>query len=204
MLSNEVAAMQQHLSFHILGVLSVCSVWGFAARLIWEQTVWTWAHGAQMIGFQLLHGGGILLVISVLLSLFWPAAALRATVTRTSPGSTATRVLLAAYVSGFLLLFVPYGFWIRTFIYKFSPEQSVALMIYASADGDATTVKAFLRRGVDVNASQGGSNALQAAAIQGRIDMMELLVASGADIKSVNMGFEETRRSVLRLNERMK
>jgi hypothetical protein len=157
-----------------------------------------------MIGFELLHGGGMLLVFAAFVSLLWPVATVIAAAVRRSLGSTATKVLLATYVVGLALMCLPYGFWIRTFIHKFSPAQSVSLMIHASADGDVSTVRAFLRRGVDVNASHEGSNALQAAAIQGRIELMELLVASGADIKSVNLAFEEVRRSVQRLNERTK
>lgn len=27
----------------------------FAARVLWEKTVWTWSRGPQMIGFSLMH-----------------------------------------------------------------------------------------------------------------------------------------------------
>jgi hypothetical protein len=27
----------------------------FAARIMWEKTVWTWARGPQMVGFSLMH-----------------------------------------------------------------------------------------------------------------------------------------------------
>ena len=46
-----------------------------SARLIWEQTVWTWERGPQMVGFSLAHGPGAILFIFPLLLLLgetWP------------------------------------------------------------------------------------------------------------------------------------
>jgi hypothetical protein len=42
----------------ISGVLVFMGSAILAARLIWEQTVWTWERGPQMVGFSLAHGPG--------------------------------------------------------------------------------------------------------------------------------------------------
>src|SRR5262245_6235141 len=55
-----------------LGAPAIACAWLLATRLVWEQTVWTWKRGEQMVGFSLMHSGvGALLVLAVIASTVW-------------------------------------------------------------------------------------------------------------------------------------
>jgi hypothetical protein len=41
----------------------------FAARILWEKTIWTWSRGPQMVGFALWHIHPALAVVGTLCSL---------------------------------------------------------------------------------------------------------------------------------------
>src|SRR5580700_7517676 len=45
-----------------------------AGRLTWEQTVWTWERGPQMVGFSLAHGPAAILLLVPFLLVLWTAA----------------------------------------------------------------------------------------------------------------------------------
>jgi hypothetical protein len=50
----------------------------FAARILWEKTVWTWSRGPQMVGFSLMHIHpfiAILGMVSCLTVMVWLFAA---------------------------------------------------------------------------------------------------------------------------------
>src|SRR6478736_8674179 len=49
-------------------------------RLTWEQTVWTWQQGPQMVGFSLAHGGGAVLLLFPLLLIIWTVVVIVLTV----------------------------------------------------------------------------------------------------------------------------
>lgn len=38
----------------------------FAARVLWEKTVWTWSRGPQMVGFSLMHIHPMFAIIGML------------------------------------------------------------------------------------------------------------------------------------------
>ena len=170
-----------------LGIPSIAVVWLLASRLVWEQTVWTWERGAQMVGFSLMHSGlGALLVLAVYASLAWPILALIVAAIRRSIGSKKIVTMLAMYSLGWALLLAPYGFWQRIFIGKFTPTQAIELMTYAAATGDLRTVRAFLDTGVSVNAQGRDGTALHAAAVQAELEVMEYLISRGAEVNAVN------------------
>jgi hypothetical protein len=174
-------------TLNILAIPAVLIVWLLALRLAWEQTVWTWERGTQMVGFQLMHSGsGLLLILCVYASLLWAAATIIAALFNRSLGSYAVRAMFAAYVVGWALICTPYGAWQRLFIWKFTSEQSVDLMTYAAAVGDLSTVKAFLKRGIDINAQGDQGTALHAAALNGELEVIKFLIAQGADINVLN------------------
>jgi hypothetical protein len=170
-----------------LGSPALASIWLLATRLVWEQTVWTWERGAQMVGFSLVHSGlGGLLLLAAMSSLLWPVAVLIAAVVVKGFGGRRVPLMLGAYALGLVLLALPYGFWQRLFIWKFTPAQSVELFMYAAAGGDMQTVRAFLDHGVDVNAQTQSGSALHAAAVQAQLDVMDFLIAKGADVNALN------------------
>jgi hypothetical protein len=41
----------------------------FAARIMWEKTVWTWSRGPQMVGFSLMHIHPIFAIVGMLFCL---------------------------------------------------------------------------------------------------------------------------------------
>src|SRR5215831_18447304 len=154
-----------------LGVPAVACVWVLASRLVWEQSVWTWDRGAQMVGFSLMHSGlGVLLVLAVLVSLVWPVVVVVAAAITRSTGGRKTLILLTVYGLGWALILTPYGFWQRLFIEKFPPPQAIELMTYAAAGGDLRTVRAFLHAGVPINAQGRHGTALHAASVQAELE----------------------------------
>jgi hypothetical protein len=56
----------------------------------------------------------------------------------------------------------------------------------AAKNGDPAAVQAELDKGVDVNASGNGQSPLHLAAIMGHVEVTELLIASGADLKGTD------------------
>lgn len=174
-------------SLTYIGFLAVTAVWLLAVRLVWEQTVWSWERGPQMVGFSLSHSSfGGLLMLCAMASLVWPVAACFAAAICRSFGRRKNIVLLLAYVLGCLLIATPYGFWQRIFIWKFNQSQAIDFLTYAAADGDLQTTKAFLDIGVNVNAQGRNGTALHAAAVQGQIPIIDFLLSRGADINAVN------------------
>jgi len=186
-----------------LGVPALAGIWLLAARLVWEQTVWTWERGAQMVGFSLMHSGaGGLLLLAAMASVLWPILVLIAAVVVRNFGGRTTLLMLGAYALGWMLLAAPYGFWQRLFIWKFTPAQSVELLTYAAAGGDIRTVRAFLDHGVDVNAQSRNGTALHAAAVRGQLDVMEFLVSKGADVNAINAYGDSPMANAAQADER--
>src|SRR6202035_2762766 len=59
------------LWFSILGTIICIGSATLAVRLIWEQTVWTWERGPQMVGFSLAHGSAAILLLAPFLLVIW-------------------------------------------------------------------------------------------------------------------------------------
>src|SRR5262245_9551984 len=126
-------------------VVVVTSLW-LAVRLVWEQTVWTWNRGPQMVGFSLMHGGlGILLLLALWGGLFWIAAVVIFAAISRSFASVPTGILVVLYGLAWVLVETPYGFWQRLFIEKLAHgAHAPEFLSYAAALGDLQTVEAFL------------------------------------------------------------
>jgi hypothetical protein len=171
----------------IIGVPIVAAAWVFAARLIWEQTVWSWERGPQMVGFSLMHSGlGVLLILVFYSGLLWLGIVLIVAALTRSLGGKLGLALLLAYALAWGVIATPYGFWQRMFIDRYSPAQAIDFFTYAAATGDLRTVKAFLDRGVDINSQSRNGTALHGAAVQGEIEVIEFLIAHGADVNAIN------------------
>jgi hypothetical protein len=169
----------------LVGFISVLGSAALAGRLVWEQTVWTWERGPQLVGASLAQHGGLLLFIFPVLLLGWLLVVTTVTV---HDGMKTRRVAWrrvaasAAAVAILAVLQLPYGFWQRTFIDRLSPERASELFVFAAAAGDFETLKALHRRGVEINARVGdGTTALRQAVAAGRGEMVEFLLAHGAD-----------------------
>lgn len=190
--ANPVPAVRVRWWLLALGVVPLVGTALLAGRLIWEQTVWTWERGPQMVGFSLAHGSGAVLLPAPFLLVLWVAVALVLIVVnlvkkrRTDP-PTWTAFGLAVLLFG--LLFVPSGVWQRLFIRQMaSSPRAGDLLVYAAYDRDFRTVKAMLAHGVSIRATDHSEwrTALHAAAIAGDLRTIQLLVSSGADVNALD------------------
>jgi len=169
------------------GLAALASVWLLGARLAWEQTVWTWESGPQLVGYSLAYTGtGVLLILCVLTSLAWPLVVIVTAAWRRRFGPPVLWAMVAAYGLAWVVILMPYGVWQRLFIDKFSQPQAVELLTYAAAQGDRATIDAFLGTGLAVNAQGKIGTALHAAAIRGQLDTMRYLLKKGADVNAIN------------------
>lgn len=140
-----------------------------------------------MVGFSLMHSGlGVLLVLVFYGGLLWLGIVLITAVSKRSLGGKLGVTLVLAYVLAWGVIAIPYGFWQRMFIDKYSSTQATDFFTYAAATGDLRTVKAFLERGVDVNAQGRNGTALHGAAVEGELEVIEFLIAHGADVNAIN------------------
>jgi hypothetical protein len=163
-----------------------------AGRLIWEQTVWTWERGPQMVGFSLGHGSGAVLFLAPFLLALWAAAALAVIVVnlikkRRTDLPTLVAFGLAVLLLGLLLL--PSGVWQRLFIRQMaSSPRASDLLIYAAYGKDFRTVRAMLSHGVRIDAIDHSEwrTALHAAAAAGDLRTIQFLVSSGADVNALD------------------
>jgi Ankyrin repeats (3 copies) len=160
-----------------------------AARLVWEQTVWTLNSGPQMVGFSLMHSGvGILLLLALWGGIVWIAVVAAFMLLSRSFGAALTIGLVVAYAAAWALVSTPYGFWQRMFVDKLARTPRAAEFVqYAAALGDLKTVEAFVSEGVSVDARDDrGATPLHAAAVGGQLAVAEYLVAKSADVNAIN------------------
>jgi len=160
-----------------------------AARLVWEQTVWTWEQGPQMVGFSMIHQGwGILLLLAFWAGWLWLAAVVIFALLRRSIGGWPGATLTWAYVVALGVVLTPYGVWQRLFVERLAHSPKAADFVqYAAALGDLATVKAFLAQGLPVDVrDRHGATPLHAAAVGGQLAVAEYLVSHGADVNAIN------------------
>lgn len=173
------------------GILSVLFASIFAARITWEETSLTLQQGPQMIGFSLTHGYGVVLFLAPFVLAIWLVVTLAVVIAtlirrRRLPVSVWCCFASGIFVIG--LLTVPDVFWQWLFISKFAHSAHVAdLITYAAAEGDARTVQAYLDHGVSVESKNyEGSTSAYTAAVEGRVDVLQLLATRKADFNAVN------------------
>src|SRR5688572_29994007 len=109
----------------LAGVPFVAAAAFLAARLVWEQTVWSWNDGLQNVGFSLLHSGlGGILILATGVGVLWVVALLIAMIVKRSFGGSWPLALLATYVVACGAIATPYSFWQRVFLDKFLPARA--------------------------------------------------------------------------------
>jgi len=171
----------------VIGAPLVAATWAYAARLVWEQTVLSWERGPQMVGFSLMHSGlGLLFVPAFYAGFLWLGITLIVATRTRSLGGKSGLAMLLAFLLAWGVLAVPYGFWQRLFIDKYSPAQAIDFFTHAAATGDLRTVEAFLDRGIDINSQSIDGTALHGAAVQGEVEIVDLLIAHDADVNILN------------------
>jgi hypothetical protein len=163
----------------------------FAARLGWEQTVWTWERGPQMVGFSLMHSGaGILLPIAFLLAgPLWVMWAMVFSWRTRSLGTAVTWASLLAYVGAWGVLSMPGWVWERAFIERMARSPKAPDLIFSAAvRGDLKTVEAYIAQGVPVNARTCAHafTPIHGAARGGDVGTIKFLISQGADVNLTN------------------
>ena len=175
-----------------IGVLPVLGTALLTVRLIWEQTVWTWRRGPQMVGFSLAHGVGAILFFAPILLVLWTAVALVMMVIDLVKRRRLDTLTFAGFAIALLLfglLSVPGGIWQRLFIRQVVSSQRVGdLLVYAAYNRDLRTVQAMLSHGVSVSATDHSEwrTALHAAASAGDLRTVQLLVSMGANVNTLD------------------
>jgi len=163
-----------------------------SARIIWEQTVWTWEQGPQMIGFSLAHGPGAILLPFPFLLIMWTVLVVVLTVrsklkkTRITP---ARWVALGLAMLVLILGQLPDGFWQRVFMGRMAASpQAGDLLVHAAYRGDLGTVRDFISHGIPVDAINHSDwrTAMHAAAVTGDLRMARYLTSKGANIDAVD------------------
>lgn len=163
-----------------------------AARIIWEQTVWTWQRGPQMVGFSLAHGyGGILFIFPFLLILWTAAVAVLTVRSLIKKNEIATRrwIGLGLGVALFVLMTMPEGFWQRVFVSQMAASPRAGdLLVYAAYRGDLGTVKALISHGVPIDAADHGDwrTAVHAAAVGNDVQALGYLISAGANVNALD------------------
>lgn len=174
-------------SLVVIGIPIVAASLFLAARLVWEQTVWTWNSGLQMVGFSLMHSGpGAILLLVLYGGVLWAAAVLIAMAVKRSLGGAWPVALLLAYGVAWGAVATPYGFWQRLFLDRYLPERAGELFTYAAATGDLKTVEAMLAHGVDINVQGRYGTALHGATVENNREMMGFLIGRGANVNALN------------------
>jgi Ankyrin repeats (3 copies) len=162
------------------------------ARLIWEQTVWTWERGPQMVGFSLAHGGGVVLLFFPMLLFVWAAIVIVLSVWQWIKKKNVSRrrwAGLGLIVLLFVLGSLPEGFWERVFIGRMAASPYAGdLMLYAAYRGDFGVVQGLVAHGVSANATDRADwkTAVHGAAAKGDIRTLRYLASKGANINALD------------------
>ena len=190
--ANRVPAARVRWWLLALGAIPIIGTALLAGRLIWEQTVWTWERGPQMVGFSLAHGSGAVLLLAPFFLALWAVVTLVLIVValvKKKRIDTPTWLAFGLAVLLFGLLSAPSGVWQRLFIRQMASSLRAGdLLIYAAYDGDFRTVKAMVSHGVSIRATDHREwrTALHAAAIAGDLRTIQFLVSNGADVNSLD------------------
>jgi hypothetical protein len=154
----------------ITGVLFFVGTAILFARLIWEETVWTWERGPQMVGFSLAHNTGAILFAFPLVLIIWTTSLIALTVWNLTKKKRISRTR-----------------WVALGRMAASPRAG-DLLLYAAYRGDAGTVQGLVSHGVPVNATDRASwrTALHGAAAKGDTQTVRYLISKGANVNAVD------------------
>src|SRR5271168_5342948 len=111
--ANPAPAVRVRWWLLALGVIPLIGTALLTGRLIWEQTVWTWERGPQMVGFSLAHGSYAVLLLAPFLLVLWGSVALVLIVVNLCKKRRIDKLTLIAFGLALLLFsvdFLPSGF----------------------------------------------------------------------------------------------
>jgi hypothetical protein len=162
-------------------------------RIIYEETILTWVHGPQMVGFAMAHGALPLIVGAGLVGLLggsiWLIASLVLLFRRQFHVPLTDWVPIVLLCALAAMLFIPYETWQELTVRIAGPgNYGNEFLIQAAAHGRRRMVAYSLRKGCDINyEDSGGTTPLSAAAVGGNKEMVMFLISSGADVNRKNL-----------------
>lgn len=191
-----------HSTYWLLGALLLPGAALLVGRLIYEQTYLTWMNGPQMVGFSLIHAGGLIFLIALasflLIHLWLLGAFIFALMIRLSLKGIHW-LLISLTCLTLLLGHLPYSTW-QSLVVKMwgAGPNAEDLLVYGAGEGNTRLVEMILAEGHDVNSKGNfGYTSLHFASASGDERMVSLLLTSGADInaKSDGMGLTPLMRA---------
>jgi ankyrin repeat protein len=145
-------------AFHASGLVVGVGAFALALRFVWEQTVWTWQRGPQMVGFSLIHVHGGLFALGLLAALgvhLWLLSFAAVTAFRLAHGETNSRAVWAEFAALLIiaaLFYIPYGAWKYATVQIAGPGPAATeLLSYAVMDNQRYLVNTILAHGVPVD-----------------------------------------------------
>jgi len=175
--------------FRAFGWVSLGPTLALALRTVYEQTVLTWEHGLQAIGFALFHeyiGFALLGIAGELCLYIWLSGFLIMLIQRRvlhKPVFTrCSWVQLASSVFVLSLFMIPYGWWQFATIEFAGPGNGAVMQLTsAAAENQQYLVKSLLRSGPNVDSrNSDGITALDNACKFGQESMANYLLSKGA------------------------
>jgi len=172
--------------FRGCGWLAFAGAFSLALRFIYEQTVMTWEHGLQMLGWTLIRMYGGLFVIGYGWLLAFVVIWIRRRITQKALLPFGAWAQFVALVCVAALFYVPCGFWQIVTLEVSGPGQNAAGQLTAAASqNQGYLVKAFLRSGVAIDAlGQYDGTALDEACLTRQVEMARYLVSKKAQLDS--------------------
>ena len=180
------------LVLQIVAVPLIIGTGVLAGRLIWEQTVWTWQRGPQMVGFSLAHGPFVFLFLFPLLLMVWlgiVSASLFWRLFKSRPIPTMMWATFSAAGVCLVLTMLPDSLWQRVFIGRMAASPHVGdLFVGAAYRGDLGEIRDMVAHGVSVDAidTHDWKTALHASAVTGDSKLLRYLVSKGANINALD------------------
>ena len=189
--------MMVNRDFGLLTILGVVPVLGsllFAGWLVYEQTVMSWQHGVQMVGFALFHSWlGPIGLLFMFIAAAWTFAVAVVALTRRRV-AMANLVLAALFAVSLGAFLVPYEQWkLLTVRLNGTHRVPADWLTFAAATGERRLLEHLLANGMDVDTrNTQGQTALGAAAVEGNTELGRFLLAKGARVDSRTKLLAET------------
>lgn len=157
-------------------------------RIVYEETILTHSLGPVMVGFALMHGALPFLTIAGLIGLLGGAIWTVASIvfsgwTRKWP-TVANGSLVGLFLVLVTFLFIPYAEWEEITVRIAGPgAHGEDFMVDAAASGHKRFFLYLLKKGYDINyETRDGVTSLSGSAGEGRVEMIGLVLSSGASV----------------------
>lgn len=141
-----------------------------------------------MIGYSLMHGPGIFLLLALWAGLIWLLVVFIYFAWKRTFGGRSIWFLIAVYAVSWVIIEIPDFVWQRIFVAKLveSPHRNEYIQ-GAAARGSLSLVQALVDHGISVNAQdREGTTALHAAAVEGQVEVTRYLISKGANVNVID------------------